>query len=527
MFFDEADELLVGRPERLADADRVLDHLRNRRIPITALAVVENTIASDHQEVRVATGERGGNDHLLASRTGAVAVGEIGLRQARERGVLAGIGHRDAEIAAASIKIERARLEDRLALTGVEVLEGNEVHEELLQVAAETDELVHGRDRVRLRFERLVLGDEAGDGFLRLARQNFAAALEAELLASGSGFASGPRFVSAELGRKRRPVRFRERRLVAENRLDGRRAQGSHCSGPGGVQRILERKRLAGLDAREREACDFGGGDGQILRREREVFGLLPVQRRERALIKCRQPTAREVIVHLRLHRLERRCGCLGLVAQREDGRRVRLSLLPPIRKRRRLREELVHLALRDAGPAAAVRLAAEARDDVGDDRLRRIIRRGFSGHDAVAVKLRLGENLRGVACVFQRDRRGVLLAEVCENLFGGREELLAFRRRVVDGTELNRAGAAQQIIRVLHHRAGPLDRRDDLRRANASVLVRVDQVERLRVELDAAGRAAQRGPQLLIELVEIREIGSRCEVNLLEAAGAEKAPGV
>ena len=57
---------LVREPRRPADADRVLDDLDDRRVPVAALAVVEDAVAADHEVVGVAARERGGDRHLLA-----------------------------------------------------------------------------------------------------------------------------------------------------------------------------------------------------------------------------------------------------------------------------------------------------------------------------------------------------------------------------------------------------------------------------------------------------------------------------
>ena len=91
------------------------------------------------------------------------------------------------------------------------------------------------------------------------------------------------------------------------------------------------------------------------------------------------------------------------------------------------------------------------------------------------------------VAGVFERDGGGVLLAEVGEDLFRGSQELFALGCGVVDGIKSDRAADLQEFVRVLEHRAGPLDGGDDLWRADASVLVGIDEVERLGIELDAA----------------------------------------
>src|SRR5688572_27172917 len=49
LFFDHPQKLLVGRPEGLADADRIIDNLGDRRIPVPPLAVVEKSVAANEK----------------------------------------------------------------------------------------------------------------------------------------------------------------------------------------------------------------------------------------------------------------------------------------------------------------------------------------------------------------------------------------------------------------------------------------------------------------------------------------------
>ena len=70
-----------------------------------------------------------------------------------------------------------------------------------------------------------------------------------------------------------------------------------------------------------------------------------------------------------------------------------------------------------------------------------------------------------------------------------------AFGYGVVDGRERERVAALHQVIGVHEHRAGPLDRGNEFRGADASVFVGVDQREGFRIELQAGDRARQRDP--------------------------------
>ncbi len=87
--------------------------------------------------------------------------------------------------------------------------------------------------------------------------------------------------------------------------------------------------------------------------------------------------------------------------------------------------------------------------------------------------------------------------------------------------------GRLQQIVGVLEATGRPFRRGDDFRRADPPVLVRVDEIERLRVEFDPARRAGQRDPQLLVEFVEVGEVGPPVQFHLVEAARAKETPSV
>ena len=136
LFADEPADPLVGREDCLPDADRLLDDLRDRRVPVPALAVVEDAVAPDHEVVGVAGGEGRRDLELLGGVLArALAIGQVGLAQAGERGVLGGVLDAHAEVATAAVEVKRADLENGLAAAGVEIAEGDEVAQELEQVA--------------------------------------------------------------------------------------------------------------------------------------------------------------------------------------------------------------------------------------------------------------------------------------------------------------------------------------------------------------------------------------------------------
>ena len=56
---------------------------------------------------------------------------------------------------------------------------------------------------------------------------------------------------------------------------------------------------------------------------------------------------------------------------------------------------------------------------------------------------------------------------------------------------------------------------------------VRVQQIERARIELDAADGHGERDPQLLIQFVEMDDIGAIAERHLIDPADAKELPSM
>ena len=84
---------------------------------------------------------------------------------------------------------------------------------------------------------------------------------------------------------------------------------------------------------------------------------------------------------------------------------------------------------------------------------------------------------------------------------------------------------APDQFVRILQTAARPFRGGDNFRRANASVLVGVNQRKRLGVEFQADRRARERDPELLVELVERQQVGATVEPDLVESARAKEFP--
>ena len=320
---------------------------------------------------------------------------------------------------------------------------------------------------------------------------------------------------------QRGPVGLREVYFgCPEERRNRRARQRRERSGPRGIDRARQRQRRIRLDLCERETGDFGGRDGHVLRGDGEVFRFAAVHRRERAGIERGQAAASEEIIHLGLHRLDRRRrGVGGVKAQRRE-RLVALALRGPVGQRLRLGEELVELRLIHSRLAAAIRHGAERADDFFDGLLHRRVRGGLDDDHAVAVELRLGENLHRVRNVRERDDLLVGLVEIGEDALGPGENV-----RVLDGGELNRLATADEVARILERRFRPLHRGDDFGRTDATILVGVNKVGGLGVELNAARRHGERHPKFLVELVNVGDVRAVAEHDLIHAADADEFP--
>ena len=79
----------------------------------------------------------------------------------------------------------------------------------------------------------------------------------------------------------------------------------------------------------------------------------------------------------------------------------------------------------------------------------------------------------------------------------------------------------------VIETRGRPVNGGEQFRGADVAVVVGVDQRQRAGVELDPGGRAGQRDPQLLVEVLEVQQVGGGIDAYLVEAAGKEEFEGM
>jgi hypothetical protein len=74
---------------------------------------------------------------------------------------------------------------------------------------------------------------------------------------------------------------------------------------------------------------------------------------------------------------------------------------------------------------------------------------------------------------------------------------------------------------------AGPLHGGDQFGRADAAVVVGVNQGGGFGIELQSGNGAGQRHPQFLVELIQAHQIRAGFEPHLVEAAGAVEPPWI
>ena len=404
LLLQQPDELLVRRPERLADADGVVDDLGDGGVPVAPLPVVEDAVAADHQVVAVAGGERGDDLHLLGGgRAGAVEVGEVGAGQAGHGGVLGGVVDRQAQVAGALVEVERAVLEDGRAAV-VEVLEVDEVGAEAGQIAVVADQTLDLVDAGRLRLQRLVAGDERRHARRRRPRRGSPArARRRASRPAGPPSTASQASYGASLPPSASQSRFGELGARAEQRRDGVVAERPQRGRVGRVDRASQRQRPLGRGQRQRKPGDLVDGDRQVAGGDGEVLLRVAVQRRQRARIERRQPAAAEVVVDLGLDGGDGRGG--GGRSFGAEGKHVGRALLAPGvpgAVGAGLGEERVGARAVDARLAGAIRHRADRVGDLADEGAGGVVLGGHLGDDPVAVEDGVGEDAGRIADVLE-----------------------------------------------------------------------------------------------------------------------------
>ena len=171
---------------------------------------------------------------------------------------------------------------------------------------------------------------------------------------------------------------------------------------------------------------------------------------------------------------------------------------------------------------AASVGGGADRRDTF-DERLERILFSRSGSDDAVAVELRVGEDLHLVGGI--RNADFVLLElEVGENLLRGILQGGAFRILRIEGIERNDRISLEQEVGILDDLGEPLGRCDDLVDADLAVAVGVEVGEALRIKFEPRHRAAEHRPELAVEFAEMGDVLAAGNLHPdLSANGSER----
>jgi hypothetical protein len=337
------------------------------------------------------------------------------------------------------------------------------------------------------------------------------------------GLAADPGVVGSDFGLQRGPVGLGQGGLAgAQERCDGGTGKGGDSCAPGGVQASVERKRPVWFDPGDRETGDLLGFDGEVSGCQRQILFLFPIEGWLRPGIKRGQTAARKEVVHLDLDGLDGSRSCCRRVHPERGHGLVRLGLGNPTRKRSRLGEEIGELDLVHPPFAAAVRYRTQDRDDVFDRFLGGVVTGGVGRHHAIAVELGVREDLRLIREVGDGYGAGIALAQVGQDASGARQDAL-----ILDGGQRNRIATLDEAGRVLEGGARPVYRRQQLGRADPTVLVRIDEIGGPGLEFDPARGHGQCHPQLLVETLEVGNVRPVAKDDLVDASGAEELPAV
>ena len=380
----------------------------------------------------------------------------------------------------------------------------------------QAEELVHGLDREGLLLEGLVGLDEFQQVLLAGGGQFGLDGLEAEPLDLGALLGAHPGGIRGELAEDRVPFGFRQGRLLRRehegaHRLDGRL--------PGRVDGIQRQHAFRGR-LRQRLLADLGG-EGEVALDGADLLDG-DAHRVRRGRIEADELAAHEIVGDLVLQRLAGREGVGGLVSEGED--LLRPGFLPGCVVGEGGIECLDMVGCYSVRAAPVGRLA----DLVGNDRDEGceglVVAGGGGRDDAVAVELRLGEDLHEVGRILQRDAFFLEL-EVLEDLPCGGEETGPVGVLLVEAGEGNLRPAGEEGVGILQDAGQPLGRGDDLVHADVAVMVGVNQFQGFGIEFQVFGRAAEDGPHLAVQLAEVGDVRTGVDLHADGAADGTEFP--
>ena len=190
-------------------------------------------------------------------------------------------------------------------------------------------------------------------------------------------------------------------------------------------------------------------------------------------------------------------------------------------------REKVVRPFLVNPRFAGPVVDRAHAIRDFPDDRRDRRLLGALRHDDAVAVEQGGGKDAVRFHRLRQVHRRAGGLVEMGQNAAGGGENLFPVLSAVIDGVQVQRVAALEKRVRAFQGAASPLDSRDEFRRADAAIVVGVNEGGGLRIKLQPGDGAGQRDPEFLVEFIQAYQVRAGFQPHLVETARAVEAPGM
>ena len=438
-----------------------------------------------------------------------------------------GIADIHRQLAAAAVEVERAGLEGR-ALAPVEVGEIDEIVQQLEQVALVADQLFQLHRMLVVQLFLFIVRNQLLQPGLGAAVEQRARLGRRHVAQRRSGIGAEPGLAGCELGLQRLPLRGVERLHVGtQQRHHHLAVEGLHGLAPGRVVALHQRQRAARDDGRQRQRGNRVTAAAQQVLAQRGIAFGAGAQRHQRRGVKRRQARAREEILDLALHGIERLGRGHGCVALRQHTGVVQRLLVPGLNGAH-IDKEGIERGARHArfaiDPFAAAVELHDAAHQVAEHRC-------------------IGQRL-GVDQAIAIERHGIQRSQALLH-FGQRESILAFapgpaqdalglgmQRRAGLGVgaqagELQRIAAAGQHLGIADLGRGPFAGLHQFRRADAAVLVMVDQIQRRAVEFNAPRGAGQRHPQGLVQFADMGDIFAGTDGHLVHPAGTEKLPCV
>ena len=434
--------------------------------------------------------------------------------------------HPDAEFAGAAVDVEGAGLEDGLALVAVKITERDKVVEQLVEVPVVIHQANHVTDGLHLVRQLQVTTDQ----FLELgpARplEEGLHPVQAQPLHFGPGLGGLPGLERGEGLFHLAPLAFGQLSALPEQGGDHQVGEAGNGGGPGRVHALAQGQRPIGVDVGQREVLHLGHGRGQVLDGQGFIGGRCRVERFRRPGVEGCQAAAGEVVVDLAFQPAVHGRSLQRRLAERQNGRVAR-GLRPPAGIQGQGVEEGIDPFLGDTRQTGAVLVAAHTGDHLAYQLPRVVVVRGILGDDAVTVEARVVQQGARVGHVLNGHRLRILLAQKGQQLAGRGEQPLAFRLALVDGTQWQLAGAGHERTHVPEHRAHPVDRGQHLLDPHPPVTAHVEQFQGAAVEFQPVHRAAERGPQLLVEFAQVADILGRFQANLVKTAEPAETPAV